>query len=175
MIELELQKLSKRLARVEELLTTANQASAASSLGVIAFINWASKRETLEPNDHTYYVYEESYIKAEALLEPLRNHISSKVYPLVFNSLVLHYVITTPYEFIDEQGNTAANPLYEKYNIAAKGLIISSASDESSSSSMHITKSLQDGDFLMQDLMRTKYGEYVYSILEQLDVSAVLL
>lgn len=68
------------------------------------------------------------------------------------------------------------NPLYEKYAIASKnGGIISSASDESSSSSLHIIKSMSEGDFFMQDLVRTRYGIWVYSILESLNISVVRL
>lgn len=139
------------------------------------FLSWANKREELQPQDPSFYVYEESYIKALAMIEPLKNYIDNRLYPQVLFSLTLHYIIVEDYEYQDDNGFTLKNPLYKKYNIASKSFIVSSASDESSSSSIHATKSLNEGDFTMQDLIRTKYGTYVYQILEQLDVGAVLL
>lgn len=139
------------------------------------FLNWANKREDLQPQDPTFFVYEESYIKALAMIEPLKNYIDTRLYPQVLFSLTLHYITVEDYEYRDTSGFTMRNPLYKKYNIASKSFIVSSASDESSSSSIHATKSLNEGDFTMQDLIRTKYGMYVYQILEQLDVGAVLL
>lgn len=143
--------------------------------GLTEFLNWANKREDLQPQDPTFFVYEESYIKALAMAEPLKNYIDTRLYPQVLFSLTLHYIIVEDYEYKDDSGFTMKNPLYKKYNIASKSFIVSSASDESSSSSIHTTKSLNEGDFTMQDLIRTKYGMYVYQILEQLDVGAVLL
>lgn len=142
---------------------------------VADFLVWASKREVMKPNDPTFYVYEESVLKAKAMLEPLKPYISSYIWRLVFFSCVMHYTIVENYDFINNDSEVETNPLYKKYNIASKAFIVSSASDESSSSSIHTTKSLSEGDFTMQDLIRTKYGEYVYTILEQIDASAVLL
>lgn len=139
------------------------------------FLSWANKREELQPQDPSFYVYEESYVKALAMVEPLQRYIDARLYPQVLFSLTLHYIITEDYEYRDESGFMLKNPLYKKYNIGSKSFIVSSASDESSSSSIHATKSLNEGDFTMQDLIRTKYGTYVYQILEQLDIGAVLL
>lgn len=139
------------------------------------FLFWCRQRERLVPNDDLFYVFEESYIKAKVMLEPLQNYIDSRIWNQVLFSLGLHYIITTEYTYTDEEGEEQKNPLFEKFDIASRSYIISSASDEGSSSSIHATKSLNDGDFVMQDLIRTKYGMYVYSILEQLDIGAVLL
>lgn len=67
------------------------------------------------------------------------------------------------------------NTMYKKYNIAANAVIYNSVSDGSSSTSAQMFKSLNEGDFLMQDLLRTPYGTYVYQILEQMRPMAVLL
>lgn len=67
------------------------------------------------------------------------------------------------------------NTMYKKYNIAANAVIYNSVSDGSSSTSAQMFKSLNEGDFLMQDLLRTPYGTYVYQTLEQLRPMAVLL
>lgn len=144
-----------------------------------AFLTWCRQRERLTPDDNLFYAYEDAWKKAKALIEPLRSYIDCTIYKDVLFSAGLHYIIVEPFTFEvrDESGNTEEieNPLYKKFSIANKQYLISSASDESSSSSVHVTKSLQDGDFLMQDLLRTRYGTWVYSILEQLDIGAVLL
>lgn len=170
----ELKLLEARIAKLES-IASFKPLSSQEIQEIESFLGWVNKREKIQPNDPTFYVYEESMLKAKAMLVPLREFISPSIWPLVFNNCVLHYIIVENYSFQDEEGNELINPLYQKYNIAAKAYIVSSASDESSSSSIHVTKSLSDGDFTMQDLMRTKYGEYVYTILEQIDASAVLL
>lgn len=142
-----------------------------------AMMLWARKREKIEPLDDTFYAFEDAWKKARAMIEPLKPYIDHLIYKDVLFSAALHYIICEPFEFyIGIEENVAKiNPLYQKHGIAAKSYIISSASDESSSSSIHATKSLNDGDFVMQDLLRTRYGTWVYSILEQMDIGAVLL
>lgn len=133
---------------------------------------WANKREQLSPDADDFWAYEESWERAKVLVVELQPWLDEMSYRLLMYNLTLHYVITVPYTGLD--GNI--NPLYRKYNIADKaGGIISSASDESSSASYHITKSLQDADFTTQDLITTPYGQYAYSILEQLDIMPTLL
>lgn len=170
----ELKLLEARVAKLES-IAAFKPLSSQEIQEIESFLAWANKREKIQPNDPTFYVYEEAILKAKAMLVPLKEFISPSIWPLVFNNCVLHYIIVENYSFQDGEDNELINPLYQKYNIAAKAYIVSSASDESSSSSIHVTKSLSDGDFTMQDLMRTKYGEYVYTILEQIDASAVLL
>lgn len=134
--------------------------------------DWAKKRETLSPDDDAFWAYEESWERAQGLVSSLQPWLSDLNYRLLLYNAALHYVITNAYTNLD--GNI--NPLYTKYGIADKaGGIVSSASDESSSASYHITKSLNDADFTTQDLMMTPYGQYAYSILEQLNVMPTLL
>lgn len=135
------------------------------------WFNWASKREELYPNDVTFYAYEEAYDKALILLEGIDFWMTSKAYELLLFNVILHYVITNPYTY-----ENVTNPLYAKYGISEKREgIVSSASDESSSASYHITQSIQNADFTTQDLMATPYGQYAYSVLEQLNIMPTLL
>lgn len=167
----EVRKLQKEIAEVreKERIRLGND--------FFAMMLWARKREKIEPLDDTFYAFEDAWNKARALVEPLKPYIDHLIYKDVLFSTSLHYIICEPYEFYIgiEEDVAKINPLYQKHGIAAKAYIISSASDESSSSSIHATKSLNDGDFIMQDLLRTRYGTWVYSILEQMDIGATLL
>lgn len=118
----------------------------------------------------TPYIYEDAYIKTCALLERVETYLDPKIFTLLCGNAFLHYVIVQPFEI-----GQWKNDLYTKYSIANKGFIVSSVSDGGSSSSLFTTDAMSQGGFLMQDLVRTPYGEYVYSILEQLQLSAVLL
>lgn len=134
------------------------------------FLEWARKREQLNEDDD-FFVYTEAYYeKASLLLTGLEYYLDTSYKTLYYN-LALHYIITNNYT--NEDGKHSS--LYNKYKIDEKGFITSSASDESSSASIHITKSLSEGDFIMMDLIRTPYGQYVYSILEQTKVGPILL
>lgn len=136
------------------------------------WLNWAKKRETLSPDEAEFWAYTESWERALGLVESLQPWLNELNFKLLLYNVALHYVITVPYTNLDG----SINPLYSKYGIADKqGGIVSSASDESSSASYHITKSLNDADFTTQDLMMTPYGQYAYSILEQLNVMPILL
>lgn len=134
------------------------------------FLLWARKREALNEADD-FWAYEEAYNrKANILIAGLQDYLEPH-YEYIYYNTALHYIIVA--YFITEQG--LVNPLYTKYKIADKNFITSSVSDESSSASIQATKSLNDGDITMTDLLRTPYGEYVYSILEQLNVGPILL
>ena len=136
------------------------------------WLNWAKKRETLSPDEAEFWAYTESWERASGLVESLQPWLNELNFRLLLYNVALHYVITVPYTNLDG----SINPLYSKYGIADKlGGIVSSASDESSSASYHITKSLNDADFTTQDLMMTPYGQFAYSILEQLNVMPTLL
>lgn len=136
------------------------------------WLNWAKKRETLSPDEAEFWAYTESWERALGLVESLQPWLNELNFRLLLYNVALHYVITVPYTNLDG----SINPLYSKYGIADKlGGIVSSASDESSSASYHITKSLNDADFTTQDLMMTPYGQFAYSILEQLNVMPTLL
>lgn len=169
LLQEQITNLSKRFAVIE------NDLNLRKSDDYNAFLYWCRQREKVLPHDDLFYVFEEAYTKAKVMLEPLQGYIDSRIWRQVLFSLGLHYIIVEEYTYFDEEGNEQKNPLFEKFDIASRSYIISSASDDSSSSSIHATKSLNDGDFMMQDLIRTKYGMYVYTILEQLDIGAVLL
>lgn len=139
-------------------------------MSFVEFLEWARRREQLNEADD-FFVYTEAYYdKTPLILTGLEYYVDT-FYKYLYYNLALHYIITNNY--IDENGEHS--PLYTKYKINEKGFITSSASDESSSASIHVTKSLNDGDFVMMDLIRTPYGEYVYSILEQIGVGPILL
>lgn len=146
-------------------------------------IEFARIREPLATTDKDFYVYKDCYVKASALLRHIDTYLDSDVYTLVFGNAFLHYVITTPFELEVKTEKpdgtifteTIQNPLYEKYHIGDKSFIITSTSNAGASASMLVTENMQKGGFLMQDLTRTHYGEYVFSILEQLNLSVVLL
>lgn len=140
------------------------------------FLCWASAYETIElkgikPN---YRIFEDAYEKATILCEPYFKYfaITKSAFLLkkqFFYNACLHYCIVTRQELTDSSGNIISqNPLYDKYGIAKKACMVSSVSDEGSSTSALVTDSMQSGDFTMLDLARTPYGMYVYSILEQL-------
>lgn len=178
--DLEFEKTRQKLEAAENLIKEMRDREIAR-LGsdFEAFMLWSRRREKILPLDNTFYAFEDAWKKAQALIVPLQNYFDPLIYKDVLFSAGLHYIICEPYLYDSEdlQGNIveAENPLYKRYNILAKSFIVSSASDEGSSSSIHTTKSLNDGDFMMQDLLRTRYGQWVYSILEQLDVGPVLL
>lgn len=146
-------------------------------------LEFAKKREPILVEDKEFYVYEDCLTKTNALLRHIDEYIDSDVYRLIYGNAFLHYLITTPFEYevsTEKDDGTiiteiVSNPLYEKYGIADKNFIVTSTSNAGASASMLVTENMQKGGFLMQDLTRTHYGEYVFVILEQLNLSAVLL
>lgn len=132
------------------------------------FLIWARKRENLAMPDD-FYAYEDAYQKAEILLKEIKDYLEP-YYMIIYYNLALHYIIVAP--FMDD--NTL-NPLYEKYKIMDKNFITESVSDNGSSAKMHINSAMDNGDWTMLDLIRTPYGKYVYSILEQLRIYPILL
>lgn len=133
-----------------------------------------------EPNaylDIDNWLYDFVLRKAKGVLYPLQNYIQDFILQDYAYSLALHYFICEPFTYSNTDGTESVNPLYVKYDIANKesGMIVNSASDESSSASMESIKSLQEGDFLMADLMRTRYGLWVYQLIESLDIGGVRL
>lgn len=146
-------------------------------------LEFASQREILPIQDENFYLYKEAYIKTKALLQSVSEYVDLDIFNLLMGNTFLHYVIVTNFTSTINVENadgtitqkTITNTLYEKYKISDKAFIVSSASDGSSSSSLFTTDSMNRGGFLMQDLIKTPYGEYVYSILEQLNLTVVLL
>lgn len=103
-----------------------------------------------------------SLAKTKSLLTPLRFYLSDlESYQLAFRFSFAHYIVTSRM--------WANNPYFAKYQLSkANNQIIQSSADGSSSASAFMFKSIQDGDFLMSDLLSTPYGSYVYQVLEQM-------
>lgn len=144
--------------------------------------NIASFKAFVTQREPSAYLPDETWLydfvlrKSRAIIEPIQSYIQTFILQDYAYSLALHYFICEPFEY-ENDGEMVINPLYEKFDIANKesGLIVSSASDESSSASMQSIKSLEEGDFLMADLMRTRYGLWVYQLIESLDIGGARL
>ncbi|WQW79898.1 hypothetical protein KVM30_02565 [Helicobacter pylori] len=103
-----------------------------------------------------------SIAKTKSLLQPLQFYFMDlESYQLAFRFSFAHYIVTS------RIWNN--NPYFSKYKLSkANNQIIQSSADGSSSASAFMFKSIQDGDFLMSDLLSTPYGSYVYQVLEQM-------
>jgi len=142
---------------------------------IAKFKEFIAEREPLAYLPDVSYAYDLSLKKSRAILEPLISYIQPFMLSEYAYSLALHYFICEPFTYL-ENGVEATNPLYVKYDIANKesGLLVNSASDESSSASYE-TSQLQGSDFTTIDLMRTRYGLWVYQLIESLDIGGVRL
>lgn len=103
-----------------------------------------------------------SLAKTKSLLGSLQFYFSDlESYQLAFRFSFAHYIVTSRI--------WVNNPYFAKYKIApTNNQIIQSSADGSSSASAFMFKSIQEGDFLMSDLLSTPYGSYVYQVLEQM-------
>lgn len=103
-----------------------------------------------------------SLAKTKSLLQPLQFYFMDlESYQLAFRFSFAHYIVTSRI--------WANNPYFAKYKLSkANNQIIQSSTDGSSSASAFMFKSIQEGDFLMSDLLSTPYGSYVYQVLEQM-------
>lgn len=103
-----------------------------------------------------------SLAKTKSLLQPLQFYFMDlESYQLAFRFSFAHYIVTSRI--------WANNPYFAKYKLSkANNQIIQSSADGSSSASAFMFKSIQEGDFLMSDLLSTPYGSYVYQVLEQM-------
>lgn len=95
----------------------------------------------------------------------LRVYLDEEQWGLLRHNIWLHEMIVLP----------GLPDLYKKYDIESKTMIISSASNAGSSSSIQSFKSLDDGKFMLMDMWRTPYGRLAYSILEGLESLAITL
>lgn len=95
----------------------------------------------------------------------LRVYLDDEQWELLNHNLWLHEMIVLP----------GMPDLYKKYDVESKAMIISSASNAGSSSSIQSFKSLEDGKFMLMDMWRTPYGRLAYSILESLESLAITL
>ena len=103
-----------------------------------------------------------SLAKTKSLLSPLQFYfLDLDSYQLAFRFSFAHYIVTSRI--------CNNNPYFAKYKLSkANNQIIQSSADGSSSASAFMFKSIQEGDFLMSDLLSTPYGSYVYQVLEQM-------
>lgn len=103
-----------------------------------------------------------SVARTKSLLSPLQFYFADlESYQLAFRFSFAHYVVTSRI--------WSNNPYFAKYKLSkANNQIIQSSADGSSSASAFMFKSIQEGDFLMSDLLSTPYGSYVYQVLEQM-------
>lgn len=103
-----------------------------------------------------------SLAKTKSLLNPLQYYFADlESYQLAFRFSFAHYIVTNRI--------WSNNPYFAKYKLSkANNQIIQSSADGSSSASAFMFKSIQEGDFLMSDLLSTPYGCYVYQVLEQM-------
>lgn len=106
--------------------------------------------------------------KVEVLTRNLSTYLDGKEFELLQFNLLAHYTICSKNK----------NPeLYEMFNVAsAEGGLVQSASSGSSSSTAFIPKSFSDnGNTLMLELFKTPYGKFAFSILESLNIVAVVI
>lgn len=112
---------------------------------------------------------------ANVIIRKLETYFDADTFNLMTNNLVLHYFIVQGVantELTSPQGY-----LVDKYDISSKSMdfIVNSVSNSSSSVSIQDFSSLSNSKFLLQDLIRTPYGQYVYTLLETLQGIAVVL
>lgn len=140
------------------------------------FVRWICEREPRFPDiDTDFWVIEEAKIKTAALIKAYQNYLAPATFKLLEFNLIAHFIIATPFEYADGD-EIKLNPLYTKYDIAERGKgIVTSASDESSSASIHTPEAYNTIDFMGIDLLSTPYGKYAYSMLSSVSITPVLL
>ncbi|OPG60910.1 hypothetical protein BGL87_08330 [Helicobacter pylori] len=128
---------------------------------VIELLLWFSSVEEGMPTP-SVGIANISLAKTKSLLQPIQFYFSDlESYQLVYRFSFAHYIVTSRI--------WADNPYFSKYKLSkANNQIIQSSADGSSSASAFMFKSIQEGDFLMSDLLSTPYGSYVYQTLEQI-------
>lgn len=115
-------------------------------------------------NPRTIIAFQDTYKTVELYIKRLQQFLDSETYALLMHNLWLHEYIVSG---IDQD-------LYRHYDIDSKAMIISSASNSGSSTSIQGFKSLEEGKFMLMDLWRTPYGRAAYMILESLQGSVLV-
>lgn len=115
-------------------------------------------------NPRTIIAFQDTYKTVELYIKRLRKFLDEETYSLLLHNLWLHEYIVSG---IDPD-------LYRHYDIDSKAMIISSASNSGSSTSIQGFKSLEEGKFMLMDLWRTPYGRAAYTILESLQGVAIV-
>lgn len=136
-----------------------------------AFIEWASGIESdfNFSDERNAPILNEAFFKSKMYLggasDKISEFLGADAFEYVFMNLMLHYVIC----------DSRAIELYCKYNIENKDFMIESQSAGSSSASIKSFSSLDNGEFMLNDLVRTPYGRLVYSNLESLKGAVIAL
>lgn len=107
--------------------------------------------------------FKDAYDNVELYIKEIRPYLAHNIYLKLLYNLWLHEYIVSGFD----------NEIYERYDIDSKAMIISSASNSGSSTSIQNFKSLDEGRFMLMDLWRTPYGRVAYTILESLQGIAI--
>lgn len=131
------------------------------------FKEWVTLREcSIDFSDaRTLIAFKDSYKTTEVYIKHLKPYLDPETWEYLIYNLLLHQYIVSG---IDKS-------LYDKFDIDGKTMIISSASNSSSSTSIQGFKSLEEGKFMLMDLWRTPYGRQAYNVLESLQGLAIVL
>lgn len=113
----------------------------------------------------TIIAFKDAYKSVELYSSHLKSYLDADTYTLLVFNLWLHEYIVSG---IDKT-------LYDKYDVDSKAMIISSASNSGSSTSIQGFSSLESGKFMLMDLWRTPYGRVAYTILESLQGIGIIL
>lgn len=136
-----------------------------------AFIEWASgiESEFDFAKHENKPILNEAFFKAKMYLgesgDKISEFLGADSFEYVFMNLMLHYIIC----------DNRAVELFYKYNIENKDFMIESQSAGSSSASIKSFSSLDNGEFMLNDFVRTPYGRLVYSNLESLKGAVIAL
>lgn len=131
-----------------------------------AFFTWVGERECDIDFDspQTLIAFKDGYRLVDLYTRHLRPYLDPDTFQyLVFNLWLHEYIV-----------GGLDDAIYSKYDVGGKTMIISSASNSGSSTSIQSFKSLEEGKFMLMDLWRTPYGRTAYSILESLQGIAVV-
>lgn len=115
-------------------------------------------------NPRTLLAFKDAYKFVELYTKKLKQFLSAEDFNFLVCNLWLHEYIVSG---IDQD-------LYRQYDIDSKAMIISSASNSGSSTSIQGFKSLEEGKFMLMDLWRTPYGRAAYAILESIQGVAIV-
>lgn len=132
-----------------------------------AFFEFVKLRECEIDLDapRTIIAFKDAYKSTELYIKHLRNYFDGETWNLLLFNLWLHEYIVSG---VDKK-------MFEKYDVDSKAMIISSASNSGSSTSIQGFSSLESGKFMLMDLWRTPYGRTAYTILESLQGVGIIL
>lgn len=131
-----------------------------------SFIEFVKLREpTIDFEDARVTIsFKDSFRIVDMYTKKLKQYFTTDDFEFLVCNLWLHEYIVSGYD----------EALYHHYDIDSKAMIISSASNSGSSTSIQGFKSLEDGKFMLMDLWRTPYGRIAYTLLESLQGLAIV-